>query len=143
MILVDANLLIYAVNQDFQQHRAAREWWESTLSNGESVGIPWVVILAFTRICTNQRVFAHPLSTDEAIAYIDEWLDRPAVTAVSPGKNHWNLLRGLLLETGTGGNLTTDAHIAALALEWNCTVYTTDNDFKRFAAVRHANPLAQ
>jgi predicted nucleic acid-binding protein len=77
MILVDANLLIYAVNQDLPPHPIARSWWESTLSGGESVGIPWVVILAFVRICTHGRVFAKPLSPESAISYIDEWLLSP------------------------------------------------------------------
>lgn len=141
MMLVDANLLIYAVNRDVPQHPAARAWWEAILSSNENVGIPWVVILAFVRICTNPRVFTRPLSTEAAIAYIDEWLEHPTVTAMAPGRNHWNLLRTLLAQTGTRGNLTTDAHIAALALEQGYTVYTTDDDFKRFPGVRHINPL--
>jgi toxin-antitoxin system PIN domain toxin len=141
MILVDANLLIYAVNQDLPQHPIARDWWESTLSSGESAGLPWVVILAFIRICTNGRVFAKPLSPEFAISYIDEWLDLPTVTTVAPGKNHWNVLRNLMALTGTAGNLTTDAHIAALAIESGCSIYSADNDFRRFPGVRHVNPL--
>jgi len=141
MILVDANLLIYAVNQDLPQHRGAREWWESTLSGGASVGLPWVVILAFVRICTNGRIFAQPLPPESAYRYIDEWLDIPTVSAVSPGRNHWRVLRQLLAQTGVAGNLATDAHIAALALEQGCAIYSADYDFKRFPAVRHINPL--
>lgn len=141
MILVDANLLLYAVNRDLPQHPAARAWWEALLSSGASVGIPWVVILAFVRIATNPRVFAEPLPVAKAVAYIDEWLDRPGVMAVAPGANHWATLRALLDQTGTQGNLTTDAHIAALALEYGCTVYSADADFRRFPGVRHVNPL--
>jgi toxin-antitoxin system PIN domain toxin len=141
MILVDANLLIYAVNRDLPQHPTARDWWESALSGRGSVGIPWVAILAFVRLCTNGRVFAHPLTPELALAYIDEWLAIPMVTAVSPGRNHWSVLRNLLAQTGAAGNLTTDAHIAALALEQGYAVYSADNDFKRFPGVRHVNPL--
>ena len=142
MILVDANLLIYAVNQDLPQHLAARTWWEATLSGGESVGIPWVSVLAFVRICTNGRVFDAPLSVDAAIRYVEEWLQHPMVQAVSPGTGHWAVLRNLLAQSGTAGNLTTDAHIAALAIERGYTVCSADNDFKRFPGLTHVNPLA-
>jgi toxin-antitoxin system PIN domain toxin len=141
MILVDANLLIYAVNQDLPQHAAARQWWESTLSSGEPVGLPWVVILAFVRICTSRRVFSHPLAAEAACRYIDEWLALPQVSAIVPGKRHWNVLRGLLAQSGADGNLTTDAHIAALALEQGGVVYSADSDFKRFAGIACINPL--
>ena len=143
MILVDANLLIYAVNQDLPQHPSARGWWEKTLSSTQSVGIPWVSLLAFLRICTNRRVFDTPLAVDAAIGYVDEWLRQPVVKAVSPGPGHWSVLAVLLSRSGMAGNLTTDAHIAALALEHGYTIYSADNDFKRFAGVRHVNPLVE
>lgn len=142
MILVDANLLIYAVNLDMPQHHASRVWWEKTLAGNESVGIPWVVLLAFLRICTNGRVFAAPLPIDAAIGYVEDWLRQPLVKPVSPGAGHWPVLANLLTRSGMGGNLTTDAHIAALAIEHGYTVCSADNDFKRFAGVRHLNPLA-
>lgn len=116
MILVDANLLIYAVNQDLPQHKAARAWWEKVLSGAATVGIPWVSVLAFVRICTSPRIFA-------------------------PGGAHWAILRNLLLHTGTAGNLTTDSHIAALALEHGYDIYSADNDFARFPGLKHVNPL--
>lgn len=142
MILVDANLLLYAVNRDLPQHDSARRWLEAAFSGGEHVGLPWVVVLAFLRLVTNPRVFAHPLSVAAATGYIEEWLTLPTVTTVAPGGGHWSILRNLLADTGTGGNLTTDAHIAALALERGCPVYSSDNDFKRFPGIRHVNPLA-
>lgn len=142
MILVDANLLLYAVNRDLPQHHGARRWLEATFSGGETVGLPWVVVLAFLRLSTNTRVFEQPLSVAAATGYIEEWLALPTVTAVAPGDAHWSILRNLLADAGTGGNLTTDAHIAALALERGCTVCSTDQDFTRFAGVRHVNPLA-
>ncbi len=142
MILVDANVLLYAVNADLPQHARAREWWEQVLSGSQAVGIPWVVILAFVRLSTNPRIFARPLPVEQAIAYVDQWLEQPPVDAVGPGLNHWPVLRNLLDASGSGGNLTTDAHIAALALEHGYTVYSADNDFRRFAGVNHINPLA-
>lgn len=141
MILVDVNLLLYAVNQDLPQHAGSRAWLEDVLSGNEGVGFPWVVILAFLRLTTNARIFERPLSVDQAVAYVEEWLAQPVVTMVTPGKSHWTVLRNLLLDSGTGGNLTTDAHIAALAIEYGCAVCSTDNDFKRFTGVRHINPL--
>ncbi len=142
MILVDANLLIYAVNQDLPQHKRAVSWWEQTLSGTAMVGIPWVSILAFLRICTNPRIFSQPLSPESAITYVDEWLDQPLVRLVQPGAGHWPILRNLLLQTGMAGNLTTDAHIAALALEQGYSIYSADNDFQRFPGLKHINPLS-
>jgi toxin-antitoxin system PIN domain toxin len=141
VILVDANLLLYAVNQDLPQHRAARHWLETTFSGRETVGLPWVVLLAFLRLSTNARVFEQPLTVAAATGYVEEWLALPPVHALAPGDAHWSILRNLLADAGTGGNLTTDAHIAALALERGCTVCSTDHDFKRFPGVRHVNPL--
>jgi toxin-antitoxin system PIN domain toxin len=142
VILVDANLLIYAVNQDLPQHKRARSWWEQTLSGTDAVGIPWVSILAFLRICTNPRIFSQPLSPESAIAYVDEWLEQPLVRLVHPGIGHWPILRNLLLQTGMAANLTTDAHIAALALEQGYSIYSADNDFRRFPGLKHINPLS-
>jgi hypothetical protein len=142
VILVDANLLIYAVNQDLPQHAVARRWLEGILSANDTVGIPWVALLAFLRICTSPRVFERPLPPEAAIAYVDGWLAQPVVKAVGPGERHWPILRSLLLQSGTAGNLTTDAHIAALALEHGYAVHSADNDFKRFPGLRHVNPLS-
>ncbi len=141
MILLDANLLLYAVNRDLPQHAQARSWFEKTLSSQDGVGLPWVVILAFLRLTTNPRVFEQPLTIAQACGYIDEWLLQPVVSTVMPGPNHWPILRNLLAASGTAGNLTTDAHIAALAIEHGYTVFSTDHDFKRFPGIRHENPL--
>ena len=141
MILVDANLLIYAINKDLPQHNLARGWWESALSGEEAVGLPWIVILAFLRITTHSRILARPLSPEAALAYLQEWLDQPCTRAVAPGQAHWQVLRNLLDATGTAGNLTSDAHIAALAIEHGGTVFSADNDFRRFPGVKHVNPL--
>jgi toxin-antitoxin system PIN domain toxin len=142
VILVDANLLIYAVNRDLPQHKQARNWWERMLSGTARVGMPWVSVMAFLRICTNPRIFSAPLPPEAAIAYIDEWLDQPPVQLVAPGAGHWAILRNLLLQTGMAANLATDAHIAALALEQGYSVYSADNDFRRFPGLKHINPLS-
>ncbi len=141
MILVDANLLIYAVNSDSVHHRAARHWLEETLSTTTVVGFPWVATLAFVRIITRSGIFASPLPTDVALGYVDDWLNHPFVRAVGPGPNHWPILRNLLRAAGSAGNLTSDAHLAALAIETGSAIYSTDNDFKRFSGVEHVNPL--
>ena len=142
MILVDANLLIYAVNLDLPQHKQARAWWERVLSGTATVGILWVSLMAFLRICTNPRIFSPPLSPEAATVYVDEWLGQPPVQLLAPGTGHWAILRNLLLQTGMAANLTTDAHIAALALEQGYSVYSADNDFRRFPGLKHINPLS-
>ncbi len=141
MILIDANLLIYAVNSDAPYHRQARAWLEETLSGTTDVGLAWIVALAFLRITTRPGILAQPLSSDEASAYIDEWLALPYVKLIGPGANHWPVFRNLLRLVGTAGNLTSDAHIAALAIEHGAEVYSADHDFARFVQLKHVNPL--
>jgi len=141
VILSDVNLLLYTVNSDLPEHPKALTWFEQTLSGTEVLGLPWVVILAFLRITTNPRIFAAPLTVEQAEKYVDEWLRQPVVKTIVPGPNHWNVLCGFLARTGAGGNLTTDAHIAALAIEQGGVVCSSDNDFKRFPGVIHINPL--
>ena len=142
MILVDANLLIYAIDSDSIHHQAARRWLEQTLSGDTRVGLAWVVILAFLRITTRGDIVARPLTPEQALAYVDSWLQQPFVRAISPTERHWPLLRNLMATSGTAGNLTSDAHLAALAIENGCTVYSTDHDFGRFPGIEHVNPLA-
>jgi toxin-antitoxin system PIN domain toxin len=142
VILVDANLLIYAVDRDSPYHDAARSWLEATFSGTTRVGLAWIVILAFLRITTRGDVFRRPLSVDQALAYIDSWLRQPFVRPVAPAEGHWPLLRTLMTASGTAGNLTSDAHLAALALEHGCAIYSTDHDFRRFRGVEHVNPIA-
>ena len=143
MILIDVNLLIYAVNSDMPQHQGARRWLEGTLSGNESVGLAWVVIFGFLRIATRGDVFHEPLTADRALGYVDEWLRQPCARPIGPGDKHWEILSNLLQVSGTAGNLSTDAHIAALAIENGATVFSADSDFKRFAGLKHINPLEQ
>ncbi|MDE0102462.1 MAG: type II toxin-antitoxin system VapC family toxin [Bryobacterales bacterium] len=141
MILIDANLLVYAVNRDAFHHNASRTWLEETLGGTVHVGLPWVCILAFLRVTTHPSIFAAPLRPDQALGHVESWLAQPFVEAVAPGKRHWPVLRNLLRVTGSAGNLTTDAHIAALAIEHGATIFSADHDFKRFPGVHHVNPL--
>ena len=142
MILVDANLLIYAIDSDSPHHGRARPWLERVLSGTDPVGLPWIVILAFVRVTTRDGIMRRPLPLAAALAYVQAWLEQPCVEAIAPGAHHWSILCRLLEATGTAGNLTSDAHIAALAIERGATICSTDHDFARFAGIRHVNPLA-
>ena len=141
MILVDANILIYAIDRDSPHHARARRWLEETLSSDTRVGLPWIVILAFIRLTTRRGIVRNPMSPEQAVAFVDSLLRQPFVTAMGPGEHHWSVLSSLLRASGTAGNLTSDAHVAALALEHGCTVVSGDNDFRRFSGVIHQNPL--
>ncbi len=142
MKLVDLNLWIYSSNRDSHQHARAREWVESILSGEETVALAWSVILGFVRVTTRPGAFARPLTPEQAFDVVESWLSRPCVTILSPGDKHWSILRGLLEQTGTAGNLSSDAHLAALALEFGATLCSTDQDFVRFGKqLRFLNPL--
>jgi len=141
MILVDANLLIYAIDRESVHHANAHAWIEQILSGTTPVGLAWIVVLAFLRITTHRWVTRNALSMERAIAYVDSWLAIPHVSLVFPGEQHWPILRNLLQANDLTGNLTSDAHLAALAIEYGATVFTTDNDFQRFAGVSVTNPL--
>ena len=141
MILVDANLLIYAIDRDSPNHAKARRWLEDVLSGTTPLGLAWIVVLAFLRLTTRPGILKRPLALERALEFVDEWLAQPYVQALAPGERHWAVLRNLLKVTGTAGNLTSDAHLAALAIEHGCTVCSSDSDFKRFPGVEHVDPL--
>jgi toxin-antitoxin system PIN domain toxin len=142
VILVDVNLLIYAVDTDSPHHARASTWFATLLSGTTAVALAWLVIVAFVRITTHPGIMRRPQTPEQAIDFVDEWLAQPYVTLVAPGENHWPLFRNLLKTTGTAGNLVPDAHLAALAIEHGCPIYSADYDFKRFPGVEHVNPLA-
>lgn len=142
MILLDANVLLYAYHPRAKQHERCRSWVESAFSGGDPVGIPWMTIQAFLRIGTNPRAFEHPLSIDEAAEIVSEWLALPAVVPVEPGERYWEILQTLLRAGQVAGPLVSDAALAALALEHGAILCTTDRDFTRFAGVRLLSPLA-
>lgn len=142
MQLVDLNILLYAINSDSPNHDAAKRWVEETIGGVDTVAIPWVVILGFLRLSTSRQVFAIPLRPEQAVAVVESWLSRPNVIALSPGRDHWRILKSLIGRTGTAGNLTTDAHLAAVAIEHGCQLCSTDADFGRFAQLDWINPLS-
>jgi len=141
MIIPDLNLVLYAYHATTPKHKAARVWWEQLLSGSAVVGIPWLVIMGFIRISTNTRIFDDAVGPDEAVLSVKEWLEKSCVRILHPGPRHPEIFFGLLNHSGTAGNLTADAHIAALAIEYNATVHTADTDFVRFAGCRWINPL--
>ena len=141
MILVDANLLLYAEDSLGNRHVQAREWWDAQLSGPSPVCLCWTVINAFIRIGTNPRVFERPLLLDEAVERVQGWLDQPCARVVVPTERHWDVLRQLLVDGQAVGNLVTDAHLAALAIEHGCELQSTDSDFSRFPRLRWRNPL--
>ena len=142
MKLVDVNILVYAVNSDAPQHERSRRWLENALSGAETIGLAWSVLLAFLRITTRRGILERPMTTIGAIGYIDSWLRQPQVELVEPGPGHWTILRSLIATAGTAGNLTADAHLAALAIEGGWTLVSNDNDFRRFSGLDVLNPLS-
>ena len=141
MKLVDINVLLYSVNKDTTHHKIARLCWENLLSGEETTGLSWIVILGFIRIITNGRIMTNPLDVDRALALVDEWLQQPNVQIVSPSNRHWAILHQLLSDLGSAANLTTDAHIAALAIENGASLYSFDSDFSRFNNLKWINPI--
>jgi uncharacterized protein len=138
--LVDANVLLYAVNRDEPHHHQARRWLDRALAGGKSVGFAWTVLLAFLRLSTRAQLFERPLRVDQAIALIEGWLDQPPAVLVEPTRRHPALVGGLLRSSGTAGNLVNDAHLAALALENDVTIVSFDRDSARFQGVRFLPP---
>ena len=141
MKIIDLNLIIYAVNDDAPQHESAKDWWEQSIAETETVGIPWVVILGFLRITTNPRIMPLPLAIDRALGLVNEWLNLPSIQIVMPTDRHWGIFQELIRQAGTAANLTTDAHLATLAIEHGAVFYSTDHDFARFPNLKWINPL--
>lgn len=140
-VLVDANLLLWSHHAGFEQHEAARAWWSSTLSSTPIVGIPWASTLAFLRISTHARVFDRPLQAGEAWSVVEGWLARPNVTCPGPTERHGGILGRLFVDTPATANHTTDAHLAAIAVEWGLELLSADADFARYDGLRWRNPL--
>ena len=141
MILVDANLLVYAHVSSLPQHRAARPWLDEKLNGMPRVGLPWPSLLAFARLVTNPRVFQRPATVSAAWSQIGAWLDCAPAWVPLPTERHREVLGTLLGATAGRTNLIPDAHLASLALEHGLTVCSTDGDFARFPGVRWENPL--
>lgn len=143
MRLPDVNLLLYAVDKRSARHRGARAWLEKVLSGSETVAFAWSVLLGFVRLSTHPAVFEHPLDVEQAFDLVDGWLAQPCAVAIAPTGRHAAVLRELLQPLGTAGNLTTDAHLAALAIEHGALLCSCDSDFGRFSGLRWSDPLGK
>jgi len=142
MNVPDVNLLLYALDRSSPHHDRARDWLEGVLSGQETVGFSWTVLLAFLRLSTRGQIFVNPLAPGEAFDIVEGWLAQPSATVLHPTDRHGAILRGLIEPLGTAGNLTSDAHLAALAIEHGAEVCSADTDFARFRGLRWTNPLA-
>jgi hypothetical protein len=140
VILPDVNVLVHAHNADSAVHEAARRWWDGCLAGSQGVGLAWAALLGFVRITTNRRIVARPLDPATVMTCIERWLVLPHVHIAQPSDTHFERLRAELERLGTAGNLTTDAHLAVLAMERGYVLYSTDADFMRFPALRWVNP---
>ena len=141
MIIPDANLLVYAHNAADPDHKKAKEWWRRLVTGTEEVGIPMAVVMAFVRLTTSSRVLTHPLDVSRSTAIAASWFERPPVRLLHPSADHLRVFFNLANQVGVGGNLTTDIHLAALALEYRAVIHSADADFGRFSGIRWVNPL--
>jgi toxin-antitoxin system PIN domain toxin len=141
VIVPDINLLVHAYNSESPRHAAARAWWEGLLNGTRPVGLSWVTVRGFIRVATHRQILRNPLPVAVACSHARAWLAQPYVGILDPGARHAEILFGLLEALGTAGNLTTDAHLAALAIEHQAELHSTDVDFGRFSGLRWINPL--
>jgi len=141
VILVDANILLYAEDSLSDHHETARAWWDARLSGSVPVCLCWPVLSAFIRIATNTRLHQRPLTIKEAVNRVQSWMDQPCVRIIQPTEQHWHIFQRMLQDGNATANLVSDAHLAALAVEHNCELYSSDTDFARFSALNWRNPL--
>ena len=141
MIIADVNLLVYAHNRAAPLHERARSWWEQLMTRQQPIGLPWAVAFGFVRLVTHPSILTAPLRPLDAWARVRRWLDQPEVRVVEPGPRHLDVVEDLLRATGVAGSLTTDTHLAALAIEYQAELHSNDADFGRFPGLRWVNPL--
>jgi uncharacterized protein len=141
MITPDANIILYAYNEDAPKHSEAKKWFEEQISSSASFGLSWQVITAFLRISTNPKAFPQPFDLQEAIEIVDEWLALSNIEILTPTANHWTIFQKLIIEGQTKAALMMDAHLAALAIEHDATLATTDVDFQKFSSLKTIYPL--
>jgi toxin-antitoxin system PIN domain toxin len=142
VIVPDINLLVFAYNSDAPHHEAARRWWEACLSGEQTVGIPWTVVLGFVRVMTSRAVATDPMTPVEALGHARAWMERPQARPLVPGPRHLEILSEIMGAADATGRLTTDAHLAALAIETQAELNSNDADFARFPGLRWRNPVA-
>jgi toxin-antitoxin system PIN domain toxin len=141
VILVDANLLLYAEDSLSEHQEAARTWWDDQLSRSDPVGLCWPVLNAFIRIGTNARLHQRPLTLKEAIERVQSWFNQSCVRVIQPTDQHWTIFQQMLRSGNAVANLVSDAHLAALAIEHNGVLHSTDADFARFKGLKWKNPI--
>jgi len=142
VILIDANLLIYAHVNNLPQHFAAKGWLDESLNASAPVGLPWPSLLGFLRIVTNPRIFERPESIKDAWKQVKEWLECPSAWIPRPAERHVEILEGLIVDLNITANLVPDAHLAALAIEHGLILCSADGDFGRFPALKWQNPIS-
>jgi len=143
LILLDANVLLYAYDRASERHKTAASWLETALSGTETVGLSWSVLLAFLRITTSPRMLRESLSMAEAVSAVSQWLERPNVRVIEPGERHWEILRSILVDRQIRGGDVMDGHLAAIAKEHGAVVCTHDRDFARFPGLKTLDPLEE
>lgn len=142
MIIPDVNMLLFGHFEDDERYSAARPWWDDLLDGSEAIGLPWAVVMGFIRISTNPAIRSTAKSTAEAMEIVNEWLHHAHVEVVEPGPDHMETLERILVSIGRGGNIVSDAHIAAMAIENDAVVHSHDDDFGHVPGLRWQNPLA-
>lgn len=142
MILPDLNLLVYAHNSAARAHADAHRWWSELLNQSQPVGLPWAVVFGFIRLTTHPGVLARPLPAATALAIVEGWFERDCVQTLDPGPRHLTIVGSIVAEVGVAGRLTTDIHLAALAMESQCELHSNDSDFQRISGLRWRNPLS-
>lgn len=142
MIVIDANVLLYAYDRSDPRHQRAARWLEATLGGDDEVGLALTTLLAFVRITTDPRVYERPMAAQVAVGHVRRWLDRRNVQLIGPSDRHWSTLIDLMARGQARGPLVMDAHLAALSIEHGATLATTDRDFKRFSGLRTVDPTA-
>jgi uncharacterized protein len=141
VIVLDANILLYAYDSASPQYAKARGWIEREFSSSEPIALPWQTVSAFVRIATHPRLPGDRLTLEEAVNLVDSWLEQPNIRLLVPGEGHWPLFRQMLVDGQASGALVSDAHLAALTIEYGGVLHTTDRDFARFPGLRWKNPL--
>lgn len=142
-MIIDANILIYAVDTESQHHEVAHRWLTNAMNGPERLGLPWVSLIAFQRITTHSRIYRSPLDPTQASDIIQAWLEHPNTWVPSAGERHAGILRSLTVRSGATGNLVTDAHLAALAIEHGASLASFDEDYRNFPDLRWIHPARQ
>jgi toxin-antitoxin system PIN domain toxin len=142
VIAPDVNLLVYVHNEAIGQHARAFAWWTDLLSREQPIGISWAVAFGFVRLVTHPAVLVNPIEPNRAIAIVRSWLQRDHVRILEPGSRHLDIVEQLFTATGVAGRLTTDTHLAAIAIEHQAELHSNDADFARFPGLRYFNPLS-